>query len=32
MTRREVWGTSLGMFCLGYTWYFMLSWLPVLPW
>jgi MFS family permease len=28
MTRREVWGTSLGMFCLGYVWYFLLSWLP----
>jgi MFS family permease len=27
-TRREVWGTSLGMFCLGYVWYFLVSWLP----
>jgi MFS family permease len=26
--RREVWGTSLGMFCLGYVWYFLISWLP----
>jgi MFS family permease len=25
---REVWGTSLGMFALGYVWYFLLSWLP----
>src|SRR5690606_35632760 len=28
LTRREVWGTSLGFFCLGYTWAFLLSWLP----
>lgn len=28
LTRREVWGTSLGFFCLGYTWYFLVSWLP----
>lgn len=26
--RKEVWGTSLGFFCLGYTWAFLLSWLP----
>ncbi len=26
--RRETWGTSLGMFALGYVWYFLLSWLP----
>ena len=26
--RREVWGTSLGFFCLGYVWYFLVSWLP----
>lgn len=26
--RREAWGTSLGMFSLGYVWYFLLSWLP----
>lgn len=26
--RRELWGTSLGMFCLGYAWYFLVSWLP----
>lgn len=26
--RREVWVTSAGMFCLGYVWYFLLSWLP----
>ncbi|QDV27542.1 MFS transporter [Aureliella helgolandensis] len=23
-----VWGTSLGMFALGYVWYFLLTWLP----
>lgn len=28
LTRKEVWGTSLGMFCLGYSWYFLVSWLP----
>jgi len=28
LTRQEVWGTSLGFFCLGYTWAFLLSWLP----
>ena len=26
--RRETWGTCLGMFSLGYVWYFLLSWLP----
>jgi MFS family permease len=26
--RREAWGTSLGMFGLGYVWSFLLSWLP----
>src|SRR6266567_8182367 len=26
--RREVWGTSLGMFALGYVWIFLLTWLP----
>ncbi len=26
--RKEVWGTSTGMFCLGYSWYFLVSWLP----
>jgi MFS family permease len=25
---RQLWGTSLGMFALGYVWYFLLSWLP----
>jgi len=25
---REVWGTSLGMFALGYVWIFLLTWLP----
>lgn len=28
LARREVWGTSLGFFCLGYAWYFLVSWLP----
>jgi MFS family permease len=28
LRRREAWGTSLGMFSLGYVWYFLLSWLP----
>jgi MFS family permease len=28
LRRRESWGTSLGMFSLGYVWYFLLSWLP----
>ena len=28
LKRREVWVTSLGMFCLGYAWYFLVSWLP----
>jgi ACS family D-galactonate transporter-like MFS transporter len=26
--RRDTFGTSLGMFCYGYAWYFLLSWLP----
>lgn len=26
--RREVWGTAIGMFALGYCWYFLISWLP----
>jgi MFS family permease len=26
--RREAWGTCLGMFSLGFVWYFLLSWLP----
>ncbi len=28
LRRKEVWTTSLGMFCLGYAWYFLVSWLP----
>ncbi len=28
LTRPEAWGTSMGMFALGYVWYFLLSWLP----
>jgi MFS family permease len=28
LRRREVWGTSLGMACLGFVWSFLVSWLP----
>ncbi|WP_153557423.1 MFS transporter [Roseimaritima sediminicola] len=28
LLHRSVWGTSLGMFSLGYVWYFLLTWLP----
>ena len=28
MRRSEFWGTALGFFALGYTWAFLLSWLP----
>jgi MFS family permease len=28
LARRELWGTSLGMFALGYVWIFLLTWLP----
>src|SRR5205085_918707 len=28
LARREAWGTSLGMFALGYVWIFLLTWLP----
>ena len=28
LRRKEVWGTSLGFFCLGYVWYFLVTWLP----
>ncbi len=28
LSRRETWGTSLGMFALGYVWVFLLTWLP----
>lgn len=28
MKRPEFWGTALGFFALGYTWAFLLSWLP----
>jgi MFS family permease len=28
LAHREVWGTSLGFFCLGYAWYFLVTWLP----
>jgi predicted MFS family arabinose efflux permease len=26
--QRSAWGTFLGLFCLNYVWYFMLTWLP----
>jgi MFS transporter, ACS family, D-galactonate transporter len=26
--RRDMLGTSLGLFCFGYVWYFLLTWLP----
>ncbi len=28
LRRRELWGTSLAMFALGYVWIFLLTWLP----
>jgi MFS transporter, ACS family, D-galactonate transporter len=28
LSRRDALGTSLGLFCCGYVWYFLLSWLP----
>ncbi len=28
LRRPELWGTSLGFFCLGYAWYFVVFWLP----
>ncbi len=28
LRRPDAWGTSLAMFCLGYSWYFLLTWLP----
>jgi len=28
LSRPETWGTSLGMFSLGYVWIFLLTWLP----
>jgi MFS family permease len=28
LARPEAWGTSLGMFALGYVWYFLLTWMP----
>ena len=28
MRLRSAWGTFLGLFCLNYAWYFLLSWLP----
>jgi MFS family permease len=28
LCRKEVWGTSIGMFALGYVWVFLITWLP----
>lgn len=28
LRERSAWGTFLGLFCLNYVWYFMLTWLP----
>jgi MFS family permease len=28
LRQRQAWGTFLGLFCLNYSWYFVLSWLP----
>ena len=28
LRQRETWGTSIGMFALGYAWTFLISWLP----
>ena len=28
LRRREAWGTFFGLFCVNYTWNFLLSWLP----
>jgi MFS family permease len=29
LRRRQAWGTFIGHFCVNYTWYFVLSWLPL---
>lgn len=28
LAKRDAWGTFLGLFCVNYTWYFLLAWLP----
>ena len=28
LSRRDAWGTSIGLFCFGYAWYYLLTWLP----
>lgn len=28
LQQRNVWGTFIGLFCLNYTWYFLVTWLP----
>lgn len=28
LSRKDAWGTLLGLFCANYGWYFMLTWLP----
>jgi MFS family permease len=29
LREKQAWGTFFGLFCLNYTWYFVLSWLPL---
>ncbi len=29
LKQRQAWGTFLGLFCLNYSWFFVLSWLPI---
>lgn len=29
LRQRQAWGTFLGLFCLNYSWFFVLSWLPI---
>jgi MFS family permease len=29
LKRRQAWGTFVGLFCLNYSWYFALNWLPI---
>jgi hypothetical protein len=28
LRKRDAWGTFLGLFCVNYAWYFLLTWLP----
>ena len=29
LRQRQAWGTFLGLFCLNYSWFFVMSWLPI---